>query len=324
MTLVIQDLYDTFCERTRWTNYMIETGFASRLGIFEETITDVNLAEIWHRHPDHVLTKKFSRRQEGSESGADWLWCIGEPGSWLSLLIQAKVVNPANSICYQLNYQSGQQRDLLVKFAHQHKLLPLYCVYNHIAEGTRPPAKAAPSLSGIDPSEWACALLIPKHVKTLTKQDKRKQIDILNYGIPWTYPFHYAATSEQPLLAEALAEAIGKVRADFDELERRLQSRTRTRARTINQPKIRVELDNPDPSLLVTSDLPKIVLDLVKGKINPLHAPVGGVSIVSKIPIRPYLEQRGALPAPTDDLWALTLNSEEEEEQLVERRRRRS
>jgi hypothetical protein len=43
MSLSLQDLYETFRERSRWTNRIIETGLTSRLGIFEETITDVNL-----------------------------------------------------------------------------------------------------------------------------------------------------------------------------------------------------------------------------------------------------------------------------------------
>jgi hypothetical protein len=217
----------------------------------------------------------------------------------------------------------------LIKFAHRHNLLPLYCIYNHISAALRPPAKAAPSLSAIDPSEWACALIIPKHVKTLVKQEKRKQIDILNYGIPWTYPFYYAATleaeAEQPL-AKALAEAIGKVRNDLSELERRLEQRSQTKPRAASkanrssQTKVRAELDNPDPALLVTPDLPTIALSLIKGAINPTKAPVAGVSIVSRVPIRPYLQQRGALPAPADDLWARLLN--EEEEQVIERRKK--
>lgn len=74
------------------------------------------------------------------------------------------------------------------------------------------------------------------------------------------YPFHHAATDEQPMLAEALADALNKVRADFDELEQRLHAIRRTKPR-----KTRFELDNPDPAVLVTSDLPKVALDLLKG-----------------------------------------------------------
>lgn len=85
MKLSLWDLCATFQECTVWANSIIEDGFSSRLGILEETITDINLITIARKHSDFILTKKFSRREEGSKSGADWLRCIGEPGAWLSL-----------------------------------------------------------------------------------------------------------------------------------------------------------------------------------------------------------------------------------------------
>ena len=120
MRLTLSDLCQTFSERADWTNRIIGGGLSTRLGVLEEKITDVNLITIQDRHPNHVLTRKFSRKEEGSSSGADWLWCIGEPGSWLLLLVQAKIVNPKTGTCHYLNYKKGKQRSLLKQYAKRH------------------------------------------------------------------------------------------------------------------------------------------------------------------------------------------------------------
>jgi hypothetical protein len=87
MNLSRHVLYETFHEQAQWTSDIIQSGFSTRLGILEETITDMHLLAIARRHGDYVVTRKFSRKEEGSQSGADWLWCIGEPGAWFSLLV---------------------------------------------------------------------------------------------------------------------------------------------------------------------------------------------------------------------------------------------
>jgi hypothetical protein len=99
MNLSIKSLYQTFRDVALRTGQLIEAGAVSGLGIFEETLTDVNLLEIDRRNKDYIRTYKYKKREEGSKSGADWLWCIGEPGSWISLLIQAKIVNPKTHCC---------------------------------------------------------------------------------------------------------------------------------------------------------------------------------------------------------------------------------
>ncbi|BAZ47571.1 hypothetical protein NIES4103_01720 [Nostoc sp. NIES-4103] len=297
MRLSLSDLCATFQECAFWTNSVIEDSLSSRLGILEETITDVNLINIGRRHSNFILTKKFSRREEGSKSGADWLWCIGEPGAWISLLVQAKVVNPVTSTCKYLNYRSGEQRRLLLNFARRYRLFPLYCIYSRITDDLYPQSKSLPSLSNVDSSEWACALIIPKYIRKLVEQNHKKQIKILQYGIPWTYPFHYAATNYDKKLANSLAEAIKKVRVEFESsgMYFRLLDISSSH-QTKKQDSTRIRWENPDPSQLVTPNLPNIVLRLLKGKLNAVQSPVAGVSIVSCVPIDTALETYKTLP----------------------------
>lgn len=300
MRLSLRDLCATFQECTLWTNNIIEDSLSSRLGILEETITDVNLITIARRHSEFILTKKFSRREEGSQSGADWLWCIGEPGAWLSLLVQAKVVNPATSTCHFLNYRSGEQCKLLLNFARRYRLLPLYCLYSNITDGLYPPSKLLPSLSSINSSEWACSLVIPKFVKKLAEHKHKKQMDLLKYGIPWTYPFYHAATNSDQELARSLAEAMKKIRTEFesvDSSEAYVQLLNDSLSETKKQGTTRIRWENPDPLLLVTSDLPSIALRLLKGRMSAVQSPVSGVSIISSVPLETTLETYKALPS---------------------------
>lgn len=299
--LLLCDLCETFQECTLWTNSIIEDGYSSRLGILEETLTNINLVMIARKHSDFILTKKFSTKEEGSKSGADWLWCIGEPGAWFSLLVQAKVVNPVTSACHLLNYRSGEQRRLLINFARRYRLFPIYCLYSRITDSIYPPSKSLPSLSNLDSSEWACALIIPKFVRKLVEKKYNKQLDILQYGIPWTYPFYYAAANDDQKLANSLAESMKRIRAEFESfessgmyvelLEATSSSTTKKQATT------RIRWENPEPSLLVTPSLPSTTLRLLNGKINAVQSPVAGISIVSRIPIDTVLQTYKALPA---------------------------
>jgi hypothetical protein len=159
MQLSISDLHKTFQERADWTNRIIQGGLSTRLGVLEETITDVNLIEISQKHSDYILTRKFSRREEGSQSGADWLWCFGEPGAWFSVLTQAKVINPKTTTCYSLNYRGGTQRSLLLKFARRYQLFPTYCIYSYVTDELRPMSKSLPFLTDID-SEGSSEIIV--------------------------------------------------------------------------------------------------------------------------------------------------------------------
>jgi hypothetical protein len=60
MSLSFQALYETFSEQAQWTSDIIHSGFSTRLGILEETITDMNLLAIARRHTDYIVTRKLA------------------------------------------------------------------------------------------------------------------------------------------------------------------------------------------------------------------------------------------------------------------------
>jgi hypothetical protein len=286
MNLSIVSLHQTFRDVALRTGQFIEAGTVSGLGIFEETLTDVNLLEIDRRHSDHIRTYKYKKREEGSKSGADWLWCIGEPGSWISLLIQAKIVNPKTHRCQHLDYKGKQtdymskrqsQRTLLVKFAYTHKLLPLYCIYSHLPPKLEPYAKAVKSLSNIEASEWSCSFMSPKYVKKLNNQKKNKQDDLLHYSFPWSYPFFYASSKEgEVTLASSVAQALANLREEFTSLESYAKGKSLSHNKATHH-------DDLDPRLLLTKDLPKIAKQLLKGSVKPINSPVPLLGIFSSV-----------------------------------------
>ena len=141
--------------RAHWTQNFIYRSNVLRLGILEETITDMHLFSIADKYANNVITRKFNRREEGSQSGADWLWIIGEPGSWLPLLIQAKVINLKTQNCQHFDYKNGEQRKRLLKYARLHGCLPLYCIYSYIPPDFIPPEQFIRADRSNE--DWACS-----------------------------------------------------------------------------------------------------------------------------------------------------------------------
>lgn len=293
MTLKPADLCATFSERAEWTSGIIGSGYSTRLGILEETVTDINLVEIGFRHPNHVVTKKFSRKEEGSSSGADWLWCIGEPGSWFCLLVQAKIVNPQTGNCHYLDYKSGDQRAKLLGYARRNRLLPRYCIYSYIPPSFNAPLRADPSFSSTDSAQWGCALLTPQRVKRLVARKQKSQSEVLSQALPWNHLF---CTGEAlgddrlgPYVANSVAEAESRLETGRPTVERALEEPNPDRKRRRQQ---------VDPRELIREELPRVAQRLLRGTLAPAESPVAAVSVVSSIPIRGVLDGYKALPAP--------------------------
>src|SRR5687767_14311617 len=116
---MFDDLQLTLRQICRRTNRLIEGAKATRLGVLEETITDINLIDIAQRHPSHVRTKKYTRIEEGQSSGADWLWFLGRPGEWFALLVQAKLISYKTRKCIGLRQRTpggGLQSELFLSY----------------------------------------------------------------------------------------------------------------------------------------------------------------------------------------------------------------
>lgn len=296
--LSTNDLCRTLQERAKWTDRSIKHGLSTRLGLMEETITDINLLEVAMQHEDYVFTKKFSRRQEGSVSGADWLWCIGEPGAWLLLLVQAKIISPKTGKCNYLNYRRGSQRSLLLKYARKIRAMPIYVVYAHIPTGYEPPPKASPHFSRMDANDWGCSWVTPRSVKKLVLAKSYKLEDVLRHGIPWASPFCAEPTSDAPLgLAAQVARGFQGTRAKLTDrhLVPQLVEKTET---STERKKHRTEWDEVDPNQLIQESFPNVVTRLLN-QAQQSRPAIGGISVVSAVPLR-ELEERKLLVHETE------------------------
>lgn len=304
MRLDTSDVCRTFQERAIWTGNTIGDGFATRVGILEESLTNFHLLEFARRHPEHIVTRQFTRREEGSASGADWLWCIGEPGSWISLLVQAKIVNPDTGTCAQLDYRKGVQRGKLVKFARTHRILPVYCIYSHIPAGYTPECRTSSAFSSLHVDQWSCAWVPPRRVHELSDVRSRSQEDILDQSIPWMFPFCSASREDDSSLAEGIATGFGRARSALraysdGSASVYLADEEATSATGSSPRKPRIQWDDPDPQALVSRDLPRIAERLLAGRVPATKSPVSAVAILSAVPVRQVDQIARALPAPS-------------------------
>ena len=292
-------------ERAHWTQNVISQGFITGLGILEETITDMHLITTAIEFSDFVLTKKFNRREEGASSGADWLWMIGEPGSWLPLIIQAKIINPKTNNCFHLDYKNGNQRELLMKFARNHHLVPVYCIYSYIPTNI----KLRERHLKIDTynEDWACSFISPRAVRDLSNANLKNQIDILKLGIPWMDPFVTAMNGDEPFgvsVAKSLQEnrdAVRKyikslnnlgdkedIRAEIDSQNKEVQLESRKQY-TNQKQSIRKHYNWDQLNTLhcLQSEIPLYIRKLFSNPENlQTEMPISSASIISKIPIK--------------------------------------
>ncbi len=301
-------LCKTLTTLTQWTNDTIAKGYLTGLGILEETITDYTLNEIASLHSQNVLTKKFSKKQEGNESGADWLWCIGNPGEWLSILVQAKIVNPRTKQCHYLDYgtRHGKQSQLLLRYARKHKLLPLYCIYSFIDETMLPEAMQLDGLSHLKPTDWACSLVIPKYVQLLVRQNKKFQSDLLKFSIPWMVPFCNDKNETKTNLAYIISHSLQQMHSELknqDEIGDMNLVKLEANAIVPKQKKqIRVQWASVDPTKLLTTSIPRIAIRLLTSRVNPIDSPISTISIISNTSIDEVMEIEKALPPANKDL----------------------
>lgn len=285
------NLCATFQERAEWTDRIIAAGYSSRLGILEETITDIHLLEFARRHPLNVWTKKFTRKEEGSLSGADWLWCIGGADGWLPMAIQAKLIDPTHGTCRYLDYRHGEQRRNLVRFARRFRLVPLYCIYSHLDGTFDPVSIRVPRRWKLARSQWACAFVTPRDVQRLVTQDKRKQQDVLAVAIPWMLPFRDIKRRTRGLakaVARQLRSATDRAQSAFGSSLLPVQTQGDGGIQ-------RAQWSEPNPMGLVVDQFPVPVARLLAGD-KWLKGLVSGVSVISDSPVAEALHQADALP----------------------------
>lgn len=170
VTAALADTLRFVCLRT---DKLIGAGVSCSLGVLEETITDINLIDVALRHPRFVSTRKFNRIEEGTVTGADWLWVIGGPGRWLPILVQAKLVDTRTKKCigFRQKLSNGRlQYDLLVNFAKSQRFFPLYCVYNWTSDPDLPPFKTDCIEGESDLRYLGCVVVLPGNVNAFNQR----------------------------------------------------------------------------------------------------------------------------------------------------------
>lgn len=169
-------------------------GFSPR----EETLTEVLLVEM-HRHATGEVAIDKAIGLEESKYGADFAWAIRlRSGSWLTLLVQAKKLNPATGTFKELK---GAQLGKLQAQATKSGSLAVYLFYSdsalgeagdHLAFGrcSRPISVirehfGPPWTTRLTPA--GCTLVPAADVKRLSGRGapKATPVEIAKVGMPW-------------------------------------------------------------------------------------------------------------------------------------------
>ena len=214
-----RSICNTFKQQTLQIFQEVDRAGYTGLGLHEETISDLLLNRIQFEHEENFLTRKFTRKEEGNISGADWLWCIGEPGSWITFAVQAKIANLKTGRVRYLHYRGGEQYNLLINFCKEFAFIPKYSVYSKIDETTELFAKQMNSLKDIPLEQWSFSMISPKYIKNLSTRSQRHISSVLRFSIPWSYIF-----CSTKFKNEALAE---QVAGNLDDIYWELESEFR-------------------------------------------------------------------------------------------------
>ena len=289
VVLTSSDLCRVFRERAEATHELISYSYSEALGVSEETITDVTLVEMRRQLHPYVIAKKFTKHEESSVSGADWLWTIGRPGRWLSLLIQAKLARPRLASLKGLHHGAGAQRKTLVAYARQQGYVPLYVVYSSFAGSPACPPASPSKKRKPTPQTWSprCALAVeqvkqmgcvairPRHVALMYRSKARREDiqTLLNGGKPWACLFCCPFTSGPKELADAVVAGLGALPMD-NPAPRSPGGAKHSEPDDIYE----------SPEALISSAPPAVVAELLHGR-TPSHVPFAEVLVISSEPI---------------------------------------
>lgn len=123
----------------------------------EDAITDYLLLDLKRRAPGQVIVNKFTRRAEGTTTGADWEWWFVQGHRGVGLRVQAKRLNVStvkyDTLDHTIRRTRQKQINLLLRDAESCSppLYPIYCFYNWLPG----PAPAQPT---VNPRCGLCSL----------------------------------------------------------------------------------------------------------------------------------------------------------------------
>ncbi len=293
-TLTPADLCAVFRDRASAVHQLVRFSYSTGLGVSEETLTDVTLVEIERRLAPHVLTRKYTKHEESKVSGADWLWTIGRPGRWLSLLVQAKLARPSTKRIAGLHHGKGDQRRTLVRYASQIQCVPLYLVYSGFQPAAQnvpapsvkpqrgtpknPPSAWKPSCPVIldDITQMGCVAVRPRHVALMYRSNKQREDStrLLNSGKPWACMFCCPGLGSAAELADALLLGLSSLPIDAP-------GGKSPGGGSTPEPDDAFELGDR----YITAQPPQIVRDLLAGREPEEVPPVSAVAVISAEPL---------------------------------------
>lgn len=283
MVSQIKTVFDTFQQQSLIIADEVHKAGYTGLGIQEESITDSLLNRIQYEHKENFSTRKFTKKEEGNISGADWLWCIGEPGTWITFAIQAKIANINTGRVNFLHYHNGQQYSLLIEFARQFRLIPKYTIYSKVDDKTELFSRNVPELSNQPVGLWSFSAISPIYIKHLLSPNEKHISNVLQFAVPWAYAFCEEGNENIPI-ARAIAKNFESVYWSFENEHRR-----RRKQNPIHGYK-RVNRENPQPLQLVSSSMPLPVLYLMTQNRFPHKVPISNVSVFSTFPVLQSIE----------------------------------
>ena len=246
------------------------------LGIHEESITDFILNSIQYENRENVLTRKFTRKDENSISGADWLWCIGERNSWITFAVQAKIMNINTGKVHFLHYskENNEQFSKLHKFCKTFSFIPEYSIYARVDHDVKPFLRSLPEFKSLPISDWSFSAISPKYVKNLRTSQEKQISKVLYYSIPWKYILCKSENSKS-LLGMSIVQNLDRIHQIIENEYRINNSLPRLENREY------IDWDNPNPIKMVSDSIPLLVLYLLVNNRFPAKVPVSGVNIIS-------------------------------------------
>lgn len=156
----------------------------------EETFTDNNTLELKLRHSGQVMTKVFTKRQEGI-NGADWEWWFkGHSNTWIGFRVQAKILNIQTNEFEHLHYKSlatgVYQSDKLIRNALSGSIprIPIYCLFLQTNEENVLNKWNCGTFNQLK-KLYGCSLISAFTVKQLRVNKEKHLIDIESYLKPW-------------------------------------------------------------------------------------------------------------------------------------------
>ena len=223
----MKNICQTFSEQAQRIASEIKQAESTGLGILEETLSDITINRIQFEHEEKFLTKKFTRKEEGNITGADWLWCIREPGSWITFAVQAKIANIHTGQVNYLHYRHEEQYQLLVNFSRHFGFIPKYAIFSATNSYLNLFSQSLKVLRKLPVEQWSFSMTSPKYIKELSRPKDKNISRVLEFAIPWSYAF---CTNDQNVskgsTAKLIAHNLETVYWDFENEYRNEKSKS--------------------------------------------------------------------------------------------------